>query len=381
MIKPVNKKGNHRVLWTVLLVFAIMAVCAVASYFAFILQIEGEKETPINASPVVSAMDFVLDPGISYEHALTEKKLYFYSSENIKIINEKGELEQDFILPLSQPIISVRGDYALISDKGARKAYLFRGSKQIEEIELSESIILASVNANGSSVFVTKGETHQCSVSVIDSRGEEKFRWNSGGLYVLSADISDNGKDIAVSALNPDGGVLTSNIILFTIDKEQPFANDVYTDEIFAATKFNGNTLYAIGESAAYIYNGYGKVTGTVDYAERELLSFNTDGDALALVFSGTGLSVGAGDLETYNIKGEKLGQFHSSQEISFVDCNGGRIAVKNGRVVSILNSKCKEEFQISPETDLLDFMFFGSESRAVGISAAGAQLIRVSKN
>ncbi len=381
MIKPVNKNGKHRILWTVVFVIVIIAVCATAAYFAFITQIEGEKETPINSSPIVSAMDFVLDPGISYEHTSTEGKIYFYSSENIKIINEKGELEQDFILPLSQPVVSARGDYALISDKGARKAFLFRGSKQIKEIELAESIISASVNSTGSSVFVTKGETHQCSVSVLDSRGDEKFRWNSGGLYVLSADISDNGKDIAVSALNTDGGVLTTHIILFTIDKEQPFANDVYADEIFAATKFNGNTLYAIGESATYIYNGYGKVAGTIDYAERELLNYNTDGDVLALVFSGSGLSIGAGDLETYNIKGEKLGQFHSSQEISFVDCSGGRIAVKNGRVVSILNSKCKEEFQISPETDLLDFMFFGSESKAVGISAAGAQLIRVSKN
>lgn len=381
MIKPVNKKGKNKILWSVLIVAVIFVVCAVASYMAIVMQTEGEKETHINSSPVVSTMDFVLDPGISYEHALTEKNLFFYSAENIKIIDEKGEIKQDFILPISQPTVSTRGDYALIYDKGARKAFLFRSSKQVKEITLPESIILASVNSTGSSVFVTKGETHQCSVSVLDSRGEEKFRWNSGGLYVLSADISDNGKDIAVSALNTDGGVLTSHIILFTIDKEQPFANDKYTDEIFAATKFSGNTLYAIGDSAAYVYNGYGKVTGTIDYAERELLSYNTDGDALALVFSGSGLSLGAGDLETYNTKGEKLGQFHSSQEISFLDCIGGRIAVKNGRVVSVLNSKCKEEFQISPETDLLDFIFFENELRAVGISAAGAQLIRVTKN
>ncbi|MBR5156454.1 MAG: hypothetical protein IKW59_01665 [Clostridia bacterium] len=381
MIKPVNKKRNNKILWSVLIVAAIFIVCAAASYLAVVMQTEGEKETPVNSSPVVSAMDFVLDPGISYEHALTEKNLYFYSAENIKIINEKGEIKQDFILPLSQPEVSACGEYALIYDKGARKAFLFRSSKQVKEMELAESIILASVNSTGSSVFVTKGETHQCSVSVLDSKGEEKFRWNSGGLYVLSADISDNGKDIAVSALNTDGGVLTSNIIMFTIDKEQPFANYKYTDEIFAATKFSGNTLYAIGESAAYVYNGYGKVTGTIDYAERELLNYNTDGNTLALVFSGSGLSVGAGDLETYNTKGEKLGLFHSSQEISFLDCIEGRIAVKNGRVVSILNSKCKEEFQISPETDLLNFMFFENEYRAVGISAVGAQLIRVSKN
>ncbi|MBQ4516793.1 MAG: hypothetical protein II978_08400, partial [Clostridia bacterium] len=65
MIKPVRKKGTHKILWSVLIVAAIFLVCTVAAYLAFVMQTEGEKETPINASPVVSAMDFVLDPGIS----------------------------------------------------------------------------------------------------------------------------------------------------------------------------------------------------------------------------------------------------------------------------------------------------------------------------
>lgn len=381
MRKSLYAKKSHRVLWSVLIVILILAVCTGAAYIAFRLQTQRDKETPLNASPIVEPMNFELDPGISYAHIVTKEKLFFYSSENIKIIGETGEPEQDFNLPLSRPFMSARGNYALIADKGGKKAYLFRGSKQQRELELSESIISASVNANGSSVFVTKGETHQCSVSVLDAKGNEKFRWNSGGLYVLSADIADNSRDIAVSTLNTDGGVLTSNIILFSINKEQPFANDVYTDELFAAVRFSKSALYCIGEGHAYIYNGYGRVTGTIDYAERELLSYNADGDNLALIFSGSGLSIGAGDLETYNVKGERLGKFHSSQEMSFVDCSGGRIAVKNGRVVSILDSKCRENFQISTDMDLLDFMFFGGELRAVGISAAGAQMIRVSKN
>ena len=381
MRKSFKKEKNHRILWTVLIVVAIVAACAFGFFAAKNGTFSMNKPVPRNMSPVSVKMNFELDPGISYEHAATENKLFFYSSENIKIINDEGELEKDFSLPVSKPFISARGKYALIADKGGRKAYLFRGSKQITEIELTESIILANVNDSGNSVFVTKGETHQCSVSVLNSKGNEKFKWNSGGLYVLAADISDNGKDIAVSALNTDGGVLTSNVIMFSVNKEKPFANDVYKDEVFAGVHFNGNTMYAIGEGAAYIYNGYGKISGMVDYAERELLSCNTDGNALALVFSGSGLSLGAGDLETYNLKGEKLGQFHSPQEISFVDCLDGKIAVKNGRFISVLDTKCRESFQISPETDLLDLMFFGGNLKAAGISAAGAHMITLSKN
>lgn len=380
MRNSVNEKRSHKALAATLISILVLAVVAGAAYLAWKIQTQPERETPINDSPAAEAMNFSLDPGISYSHGVTEEKLFFYSAENIKIANKEGELEQDFSLPLSQPFMSVSGRYALIADKGGRKAYLFRGSRQETVFELAESIISASVNEGGSCVFVTKGETHKCTVSVLDAKGNEKFRWNSGGLYVLDADISDNGKDIAVSALNTDGGILASNIILFNVDKETPFANDAYQDELFAAVRFNGSLLYAIGESSAYIYNGYGKVTGTVDYLERELLSYNTDGETLALFFSGSGLSIGSGDLETYNTKGERLGQFHCAQEVSYLDARGGRIALGSGRVVSILNTKCKEEFQISIGMDLLDFMFFGGEARAVGISAADALMVRVSK-
>ena len=372
------QKKSHKVFWLIVIVCLILAIVAGASYLAVLLQNKETKEIPLNDSPAADPMNFELDPGISYEHGATEDMLFFYSAENIKIANASGVLEKDFSLPVSQPLFFSDGKYALIADKGDRKSYLFKGSEQKMEYSLSESIITASVNASGNCVFVTKGETHQCSVSVLNDKGTEIFKWNSGGLYVLAADISDNSRDIAVSALNTDGGTLTSNVILFSVNKERPFTNDSYTDEIFSALVFNGNTLYCIGEKNTYIYNGYGKLTGTVDYAERDLLTFNADGDLLALVFSGSGLSIGAGDLETYNVKGERTGQFHSAQEISFLDCKGGRIVLGSGRVISVLDDKCSESFQISPGMDLLDFMFLDSEVRAAGISASGGQMIRV---
>lgn len=378
MRKALYGKKSHKLLWTFLIVILVLAVVAISFYMARRFQNGDEKEIPLNDSPIAEAMGFELDPGTSYSHGVSEEAIFFYSTENIKIANLRGELEKDMSLPVSQPFFASRGKYALIADKNDRNAFLFKGSEQKHEFSMGESIITASVNESGNCVFVTKGETHRCSVSVYSSKGEELFKWNSGGLYVLAADISNNNRDIAVSALNTDGGVLSSNIIMFSVNKERPFANESYSDEIFAALSFHDNTLYCIGEKNAYIYNGYGKLTGTVDYAERDLLTYNTNGNLLTLAFSGSGLSLGAGDVETYNVKGERMGQFHSAQEITYLDCYGNRIALGSGRVISVLDEKCKESFQLSPGTDLLDFMFFGSEVQAAGISASGAQMIRV---
>ncbi len=371
-----RERIKHRPLLVVLIVALILAIVGGVLFSVHMFNQTGEIR--LNSSPDTQDMDFELDPGVSYAHAVAGEKLFFYSSENIKIANREGHLEQDFSLPVSQPFLSARGSYALIADKDARKAFLFKDGKQKTELSLSESIISANVNANGDSVFITKGETHQCTVSVRDSGGGEKFRWNSGGLYVLAADISDNGRDLVVSAMRTDTGVITTHLLMFSVDKTAAYVNDVYTDELFSAVHFKGNTVYCIGESKAYIYTGGGKLTGTIDFSERELLSYNTDGNALVLVFSGSGLSIGACDMESYNVKGERLAQFHSEHEIAFLSAYGNRILAKNGRVLSVFDLGLNEQFRLSPDMDLFDFMFYGSESRGVAISAAGARIISV---
>ena len=376
MRERISDTASHRPLLVVLIVALILAI--VGGVLFSVHRFNQSEEIRLNSSPDTKEMDFELDPGVSYAHAVVGEKLFFYSSENIKIANRDGHKEQDFSLPVSQPFLTSRGDFALIADKDAKRAYLFHNGKQKTEINLSEPIIAENVNTRGDSVFVTKGESHQNTVSVFDAGGNEKFRWNSGGMYVLAADISDNGRDVAVSAMRTDTGVITTHFLMFSVDKTEAFANDIYADELFSAVHFKGNSIYCIGESKTYIYNGGGKLTGTIDYAERELLSYNTDGNALLLVFSGSGLSIGACDMETYNAKGERLAQFHSQHEIAFLSAYGNRILAKNGRVLSVFDIGLTEQFRLSPDMDLLDFMFYGNESRGVGISAAGARIISV---
>ena len=88
MRKSFKKEKNHRILWTVLIVVAIVAACAFGFFAAKNGTFSKNKPVPRNMSPVSVKMNFELDPGISYQHAATENKLFFYSSENIKIIND-----------------------------------------------------------------------------------------------------------------------------------------------------------------------------------------------------------------------------------------------------------------------------------------------------
>ncbi len=61
------------------------------------------QEVPINNEPTVTPLKFELDPGIAYRNAVSDDIIYFYSTENLKMINHKGDSLADISLKLSRP--------------------------------------------------------------------------------------------------------------------------------------------------------------------------------------------------------------------------------------------------------------------------------------
>lgn len=320
------------------------------------------------------------DPGTTYFHSVTDSKIFFYSVDSVKIASMSGVVEEDLSIKVSNPIMSTDGNYSLIADKGSKTAHVFSGSKLEKTLTFEENIIIAKINKSGYSLFITEGTVHKCSVIVMSSTGEEIFKWNSGSINVISADIADNNRDIAVTTIKTDDGMASSDVIMFNITKDKPFTNDPYEDEIFCATEFCGNYLYCIGSAKTLVYNGYGKCIGTIDYEDRELINYDMDDGLITLVFSDSSVYANGSTVCSYSAKGSPQGSFSTLSKVSFIDCKSGDIAVSNNRCVSILDSKCREKFQLSTGIDLRDFAYLGGTSSAVGITATGAEIISVKK-
>lgn len=372
--------GEKRFSWQqiVIAIVILMLVVSIAVACALFWETR-DTEPKIDVSDAkTKPINLELDAGTVYSHALTDNKIFFFSVDNLKILSAEGVLEHDMPLKSSNPIISTDGTYALVSDKGGKTAHIFSGSKLEKTLTLEEDIIISKINSNGYSLFITKGDVHKNSAIVRSSTGEELFKWNSGSISVISADISDNNRDIAISTLSTDGGVVTSNIYMFNITKDKPFTNDVVTDEIFAGVEFDGNYLYCIGSSKTLVYNSYGKCIETIDYEDRELISYEIDNGTILLLFSDSSQNSNGSLIRAYSTKGVFEGEFALSSEARFFDSKGGTIVIDNNRVVSVLDLKCREKYQLNMGTTLSDFRFIGSHSKAVGITATGAELIDV---
>ncbi|MBE7022087.1 MAG: hypothetical protein E7414_02580 [Ruminococcaceae bacterium] len=371
-------KTGRRVLWALLIAAVILIVIFAANWLVTLVMGDREIKAPSTDQPGLTPIAFELDPGVSYKNAAGRSKLYFYSAENVKITDKSGELLKDLTLKLSRPEVSLSGDYAIFYDPGGRRIISFFGEKQLSELTLESNILLASVNEDGYMLIVTEGDLHKCAVLVYSPDGEEIFKWNSGGLSVIGGDISDNNRDITVSAINTDEGVIKNSIIMFNIGKEKPFTNDTYEDDLYSVIQYSGGYVYCIGTGGTHIYNGYGKCVGTAQYTDRELQGYALDGTVLALSFSGSSAAAGVAELKTYNTRGGETGSFVSNHEIEFFDCKNGSIVVNNGRTLSVLNDRCREKLQINLGFDLRDFSFIGDSRHGIGITATGAEIIEL---
>ncbi len=351
----------------------------VLSVFAARWYFSREKQVPVTDQPTVTSLNFELDPGITYQNITSDNALFFYSTENMKVINAAGELTTEVSLKMSQPAAVTKGSYTLFFDLTGKNLMTFNGTKQVTSLSLDKNILLATVNKSGYIVLVTEGDLHKCAVQVFTPEGEEIFKWNSGNLSVVGADIANNNKDITVSAINTDEGTIKSYIMMFNIAKEKPFTNDMYEDALYPVVRYSGGYLYCIGSNETLIYNGYGKCIGKAAYPERQLLEYVLDEDLLILAFSGSSDNSGAvNELKSFNHKGEETGSFSCPQEFDFLDAKGGTVVVNNGRTISVLNSHCQEKRQINLGFDLRDFVFLGSQNKGIGITASGAEMIEL---
>lgn len=371
-------KTSHRILWALLITVAALVIIG-GSIFLARWYFGRKPEVKISENPKLIPLSFELEPGIHYENSISNSALFFYSAENTKIVNTGGELLEEISLKMAHPIAIVKGDYTLFYDMGGKSIITFNKTKQVSNFSLEENIILASVNENGYAVIVTKGTQHKCSVSVYTATGEEVFKWNSGNLSVIGADIANNNKDITVSAINTDEGIVKTHIIMFNIAKEKPFANDLYEQKIYSTVRYSGGYIYCIGSNETRIYNGYGKSVGVIPYEDRELLQYELSDNVLILAFTGSSDSPGAtAEIKSYNHSGEETGSFSCSQKFEFLSVKGNTVVLNSGRTISVLNSRCQEKRQLNLGVDLLDFDFFGNQNKGVGITAAGAVLIQL---
>lgn len=106
-----------------------------------------------------------------------------------------------------------------------------------------------------------EAEGYRGAVTVFDKGGEPVYKWYSADGYIINADVSDDGKRLAV-ACEEDG---KGKLHIFRLDSEDE-EGLFDSDEIIVDVGYLRNRLCALTEHGAYIVSNKGNVIKHVKF-------------------------------------------------------------------------------------------------------------------
>ncbi len=259
--------------------------------------------------------------GISYRLENLKNDVLFINNEEIKAITNSGDERWSAVTGISNPGVSVSGDYALIFDFNGTGVYLYKNEKQILKHNMPNSILCAKVNKRGYFAVVTEKTGYKGMLTMFSPKGKEIYKWYSGSGYIADIDISAK-NNVVVSQVHTEGKEIASKIILFKTKKEKEIVCLENENILFSAVKFNDDESFtALSDTHMFGFSSKGKKKFEVNYDGRSLIYYNIDNiHNLVLAFKG---NVNNTVFESYSGSGKLRGTFEAPGQITAADVKG----------------------------------------------------------
>lgn len=336
----------------------ILIIVIFAALLAYVISSGGLKAF-LEAS---SLKELKLQKGVTYRLESFCDNILLINNEELTAVNKNGESDFSFFTGITEPAVSVSGDYILISDAGGSSAYLYKKNKMIKKFTLSNDILAAKVNKKGYCVIATEEVGYKGMFTVFAPDGSEIFKWHSGTGYIADVDISPKNR-VAASQIAFDGEKISSRILAFDIkseketeclkkDGELVFGIKCYTDESFCA----------ISDSSLYGFNSKLKDVMSLEYGGRDLENYNLENkNNLVLCFKG---NIGNSVVESYSFGGVQKGSYNADFAISSFDVSGELTLVSAENSVYVISSSGKLKAEKSFQNDVAAAKFFSGRKK-----------------
>jgi hypothetical protein len=172
-----------------------------------------------------------------------------------------------------------------------------------------------------------------------DSKQKTSFIWECANEYIISCDISDNGKFFVVSAIGVKNGAEYSKVHIFNKKETSAVASFQYDSAITSVQFLSNETVMVMGKSVCEIINE-GQISQKIDVSVHTPLKlFISDNNTAILVlskYSSTTQKI----IKVYNKAGEELFSTEIDGLVKSVSTDGKYIAVLTDKNVQIFNEK-----------------------------------------
>lgn len=228
----------------------------------------------------------------------------------------------------SAPVINTKNARAIMFDVGGYSYRVQSKTKVLYEGSSTSKILTAAIGKDGTVALATRGEGSSSELIVYNKNQKEVFRWACAKDNIIAADVSDNGKCIAVSVVGAENGELYSRVLMFDFDYSEPIAEFNYGSRIVSRVEFlSGDTLLVSGENIfCFITNK--KEQTEIDVSLNTLSGvYTAENNMTVASFSKYGSS-SSKIIRAYSRQGKELFTCEIESAVRSVSCSGSYISV-----------------------------------------------------
>ncbi|WP_250229109.1 DUF5711 family protein [Anaeropeptidivorans aminofermentans] len=236
-----SKKGHEMRVKSMMVALGLI-VLAVFLYFKW-----GMND--LGAGKNLSYMGFIpLGEGFQYDYGKTpdiyysNKGIFLSTQDGVKRLDTEGALKWDYPLSFNSPRMQGEGGYVIISESKGLDAYVFSEEGFLYKIGLENPLLSCGINKKGHAFVITSTDTGSYTVNTYNEKGAlvSQDLKEDEGIYPISADISDDGRILAVSALSTRGINISSVISFYYINSAEAAS---FTDGLFATASDFDNEI------------------------------------------------------------------------------------------------------------------------------------------
>lgn len=219
------------------------------------------------------------------DFALYKKGLAVASNSEITIFNATGRVTLSSGDIFSNPVIVTSDKYLLVYDLGGSKFSVYNSFKRLHSVTLDGKISYASMCEGGGFCVSVKTKDYN---SVVYTYDEDCNRLGSYSTnkYVISSEMSQNGKYTAVLATSAQNGKMTSDITVLKEGKDTAYSKfDTADVTPYTCRIIDNDRIAVFCTDRLLVYSLKGKLKNEYIYPSSTLSYVSFGDDSMAILF------------------------------------------------------------------------------------------------
>jgi len=243
-----------------------------------------------------------------------------YSNSALSMWNEE--------IVLNSPLVAANDKWVVVAEENDKRILTYDTHNLAYETEVEGTIQKITVNSSGYVGVIFAKAGYKNAFTLLKPTGEVVYTKYFANTTLISADISPDGKTVAMIEADDSGAVINSGIVYLN-SRGEVICNVIEKNELLVRIKFFGDETISVGNSKIIKIDKNYQKTVFDDFAEQNVEGINIENNRIIKLYrEATELFAENCKIVVKNSSGKDVGNGEVAGKVKGVEALGKTIAV-----------------------------------------------------